>query len=135
MNPVEVGEEDTYYTHDGVVRGDTLYQAHILDGFFTLTDVSDKANPVLLGQQFSPGNFAHNLWFNDDGDYIYTTDEITNGYIGEYDISDPNNIIETDRIQSSPGMDVIPHNVHFLNDYMITSYYLDGVTSLDVYNK
>jgi choice-of-anchor B domain-containing protein len=135
MNPVEVGEEDTYYTHDGVVRGDTLYQAHILDGFFTLTDISDKANPVFLGQQNSPGNFAHNLWFNDDANYIYTTDEITNGFIGEYDISDPNNIVETDRIQSSPGMDVIPHNVHFLNDYIITSYYRDGVTVHDVSNK
>ncbi len=135
MNPIEVGQEDTYYTHDGVVRGDTLYQAHINDGFFTLTDISDKSNPVFLGQQFSPGNFAHNLWFSDDGDYLYTTDEITNGYIGEYDISNPSNIIETDRIQSSPGMNVIPHNVHFLNDYIITSYYRDGVTIHDVSNK
>lgn len=135
MNPVEVGEEDTYYTHDGVIRGDTLYQAHINDGFFTLTDVSDKANPIFLGQQNSPGNFAHNLWFSDDANYIYTTDEITNGFIGEYDISDPNNIVETDRVQSSPGMNVIPHNVHFFNDYIITSYYRDGVTVHDVSNK
>lgn len=135
MNPVEVGEEDTYYTHDGVVRGDTLYQAHILDGFFTLTDISDKANPILLGQQFSPGNFAHNVWFSDDGDYLYTTDEIANAYLGEYNISNPSNIIETDRIQSSPGMNVIPHNVHYFNDYIITSYYRDGVTIHDVSNK
>ena len=135
MNPVEVGIEDTYYTHDGVVKGDTLYQAHISDGFFTLTDVSDKANPIFLGQQNSPGNFAHNVWFSDDANYLYTTDEITNGFIGEYDISDPSNMIELDRIQSSPGMDVIPHNVHFLNDYIITSYYRDGVTIHDVSNK
>ena len=32
-------------------------------------------------------------------------------------------------------MNVIPHNVHFLNDYIITSYYRDGVTVHDVSNK
>ncbi|CAG5084975.1 choice-of-anchor B family protein [Parvicella tangerina] len=135
MNPTEVGVEDTYYTHDGVVRGDTLYQAHIEDGFFTLTDISNKSNPIYLGQQTTPGVFAHNLWFSDDGDYVYTTDEISNGFIGEYDISDPSNIFELDRIQSSPGMNVIPHNAHFFNDYIITSYYRDGVVIHDVSNK
>lgn len=135
MAPVEVGTEDNYYTHDGVARGDTLYQAHISDGFFTLHDVSDKSNPIYLGQQTTPGVFAHNLWFSDDGNYVYTTDEISNGYIGEYDISDPSNIVELDRIQSSPGMNVIPHNAHFLDNYIITSYYRDGVVIHDVSNK
>ena len=50
-------------------------------------------------------------------------------------VTDPANIVELDRIQSSPGMDVIPHNSHFLNDYIITSYYRDGVTIHDVSNK
>ncbi|MFT7156230.1 MAG: choice-of-anchor B domain-containing protein [Parvicella sp.] len=135
MNPVEVGIQDTYYTHDGVTRGDTLYQAHITDGFFTIYDVSDKSNPIFLGQSASPGDFTHNMWFSDDGDYVYTTDEISNGFIGEYNISDPTNIFETDKIQSSPGQNVIPHNAHFLNDYIITSYYRDGVVVHDVSNK
>ncbi len=135
MNPIEVGIEDTYYVHDGVVRGDTLYQAHINDGFFTLYDISNKSNPIYLGQQTTPGVFAHNLWFSDDGDYVYTTDEITNGFIGEYDISDPGNIVELDRIQSSPGMNVIPHNAHFIDDYIVTSYYRDGLVVHDVSNK
>ena len=135
MNPVEVGEVDNWYTHDGVARGDTLYMGHINEGYMSIWDVSNKANPVLLGQQVTPGNFSHNLWMSDDGDYIYTTDEITNGFIGEFDISDPTNIIELDRIQSNAGMDVIPHNSHFLNDYIVTSYYRDGVTVHDVSNK
>ena len=135
MNPVELGIVDNWYAHDGVARGDTLYMGHINDGHMSIWDVSDKANPVILGQQVTPGNFSHNLWMSDDGDYIYTTDEITNGFIGEFDISDPTNIIELDRIQSSPGMDVIPHNSHFINDYIVTSYYRDGVTVHDVSNK
>jgi len=135
MNPVEVGIVDNWYAHDGVARGDTLYMGHINDGHMSIWDVSDKANPVILGQQVTPGNFSHNLWMSDDGDYIYTTDEITNGFIGEFDISDPTNIVELDRIQSNPGMDVIPHNSHFIEDYIVTSYYRDGVTVHDVSNK
>ena len=134
-NPTEIGEVDNWYVHDGVARGDTLYLAHILDDFMTIWDISSVSNPVMLGQQLTPGLFSHNVWISDDGNYIYTTDEIANGYIGEYNISDPGNMIETDRIQSSPGMDVIPHNVHFINDYIVTSYYRDGVTIHDVSNK
>jgi choice-of-anchor B domain-containing protein len=135
MNPIEVGTQDSYYTHDGVVRNNKLYQAHILNGFFTIYDISDKQNPVFLGQRNTPGNFSHNVWFSDDDNYLYTTDEISNGFLGEYDISDPANIQFSDKIQSSPGMGVIPHNVHFINDYIVTSYYRDGVTIHDVGNK
>ena len=135
MNPTEVGEVDNWYVHDGVARGDTLYLAHISDGFMSMWDISNIGNPTILGQQITPGSFSHNLWISDDGNYVYTTDEITNGYIGEYDISDPNNMVELDRIQSSPGMDVIPHNVHFIDDYIVSSYYRDGVVVHDVSNK
>lgn len=134
-NPAEIADIDNWYVHDGVARGDTLYLAHITDGFMTMWDVSNPANPSMLGQQTTPGSFSHNLWMSDDGNYIYTTDEITNGYIGEYDISDPTNMVELDRVQSSPGMDVIPHNVHFIDDYIVTSYYRDGVVIHDVSNK
>ncbi|MDG2369746.1 MAG: choice-of-anchor B family protein [Flavobacteriales bacterium] len=135
MNPSEVGEVDDWYVHDGVARGDTLYLAHISDGFMTMWDISTIGSPVMLGQQTTPGNFSHNLWISEDGNYVYTTDEITNGYIGEYDITDPNNMTELDRIQSSPGMNVIPHNVHFIDNYIVSSYYRDGVVIHDVSNK
>jgi len=135
MNPVEIGIEDTYYVHDGVVRNDTLFQACINDGFFTIHDVSDKSNPVFLGIHNTPGNFAHNIWFSDDGEYVYTTDEISNGFIGEYNITDFSAITQTDEIQSSPGMNVIPHNAHYIDDYLVTSYYRDGVVIHDVSNK
>lgn len=135
LNPVEVGVIDNWYAHDGMARGDTLYLGHINDGHMSIWDVSNKSNPILLGQQFTPGNFAHNLWLSDDGNYIYTTDEISDGYLGEFDVSDPTDIVELDRTQSSPGMNVIPHNSHYLDDYIITSYYADGVVVHDVSNK
>jgi len=131
MNPVEVGQFDNWYVHDGYVENDTMYLGHINDGFFSIVDATDKANPQLLGTQVTPSTFTHNIWTRQGG-YAFTTDEVTGAYIGAYDISDPANIVEVDRIQSSPGSGVIPHNAHVLGNYVITSYYADGVVVHDV---
>ena len=83
-----------------MVKGDTLYLA--IDGFFSYGCFNPSV-PVMLGQQNTLGAFCHNVWVSDDGDYLYTTDEISNGFIGEYDISDLNNIQLTDEAQTEPG--------------------------------
>ena len=132
LNPVEIGEFDTWYCHDGVVRNDTLYAAHIYDGIFTLIDVSNKSNPVLMGNQFSPGFFAHNIWPSQSGSVVYTTDEISAGKIGAFDITNPLNIFPTDEYQASPGTGVVPHNAFVKGDYLIASHYTEGVKILDV---
>jgi len=133
LNPVEVGFYDDWYVHDGAVRNDTMYLGHIFEGTMSIVDVTDNANPVLLGTQFSPTTFCHNVWPSDDGQYAFTTDEVTGGYLGAFDVSDPANIIELDRIKSSPEVGfVIPHNTHVLNNHIVTSYYTDGVVVHDV---
>ncbi|MDX1447334.1 choice-of-anchor B family protein, partial [Lishizhenia sp.] len=132
LQPTWVGEFDPYYCHDGFVRNDTAYFAHIYEGFFTVVDVSDKANPVVLGSKDTPTNFAHNIWPSDDGHTVFTTDEVTNSFLTAYDVSDPSAIVELDRIQSNPGTNTVPHNTHVLDDYIITSYYADGVVIHDV---
>mgnify|MGYP002629602278 CR=1 FL=1 len=132
MNPIEVGVFDNWYVHDGYVLGDTMYLAHISDGFISIVDITDRANPVLLGTKDTPNTFAHNVWASADGQFVYTTDELPHSYITAYDVSDPTNIIEVDRIQSSPGVGTIPHNVHVMGDYIITSHYSDGVVVHDV---
>ena len=132
MAPIEVGVFDNWYCHDGFVRNDTMYLSNIYDGFFSLVDVSDKANPVLLGTKTTPSSFTHNSWPSDNGQYVFTTDEISGAFIAAYDISDPTNIVEVDRIQNSPGSGIIPHNTHVMGDYLITSYYSDGVVIHDI---
>lgn len=131
MAPVEVGEFDTWYVHDGYARGDTLYAAHIYDGFFSIVDVSDPTAPVLLGSQTTPNLFTHNVWLDDSGDHIFTTDEKTDAYVGSYDISDPTDIEYLDKLQSDAGSGTIPHNTYWLDDYLVTSYYTYGVTIYD----
>ncbi|MFM7661593.1 MAG: choice-of-anchor B family protein [Bacteroidota bacterium] len=132
MNPTEVGTFDSWYIHDGFVRNDTLYAAHIYDGFFSLVDVSDKSNPILLGTKTTPNTFTHNIWPSENGQFVYTTDEVSGAFIGVYDISDPTNIIEVDRTRHSPTFGVIPHNTHVKENYLITSYYSDGVLIHDI---
>lgn len=133
MNPIEVGFYDDWYVHDGYVRNDTMFLGHIYEGTLSMVDVTDNANPVLLGTQFSPTTFCHNVWPTDDAQYAFTTDEVTGGYLGAFDVSDPTNIVEVDRIKSSPEVGyVIPHNTHVLNNHLITSYYSDGVVIHDV---
>jgi len=131
MMPEEVGIFDTWYVHDGYARNDTLYLAHVNDGFLSIVDVSDKSNPILLGTQITSNSFTHNIWPSDDGQVVYTTDELPNSFVTSYDITDPTNIVELDRVQSSPGADVIPHNTFVVNDYLVTSYYVDGITIHD----
>lgn len=134
MNPVELGRFNDFYLHDGMARGDTLWGGAIYAGLLLAIDVSNPAAPVIMGTASTPGQFTHNAWVSDDGTHVFTTDEVSNGYVGAFDVTDLGNIIETDRVQSNPGSDVIPHNAHVLNDFIITSYYTDGVVVHDASN-
>ena len=131
MSPTFVGAFDFWYVHDGVAFGDTLYLAHVNDGFLSIVDVSDRSNPQLLGTKITASSFTHNIWPSDNRDFVFTTDELPDSYVAAYDITDVNNIVEVDRVQSSPGANVIPHNTFVLNDYLVTSYYVDGITIHD----
>ena len=130
-NPPEVGMYDVYYVHDSYARGDTLYAAHIYDGFFQVIDISTKSNPIVLAQQVTPMAFTHNCWISNDGDALFATDEVGGAPISAYDISDLGNIREIDQIKSNPGSNSIPHNVLYRDGYLVTSYYRDGVVIHD----
>lgn len=133
MAPVEVGEFDNWYCHDAFAQGNLLYGAHIADGFLSIIDITDRSNPVLINTKQTPNSFTHNIWVTSDDQYAVTTDEVPGAYLALYDVSDPMSIQETDRIQSSPGLEIIPHNAFIKNDSLIiSSYYTDGITIHDM---
>lgn len=134
MNPSELGVFDNWYVHDGFVRNDTMYLAHINDGFFSIVDVADKSNPILVGTKHTPNNFTHNIWPSADGQFVFTTDEVAGSYITAYSIADPANIVEVDRSKLSQNQALIPHNTHVKGNYLITSYYSEGITIHDISN-
>ena len=131
-SPTHLGQWNDQYIHDGMVRGDTMYAGCIYSGKVFIVDVSDKTNPTTLGSATTPNAFTHNAWVSDDGNYVFTTDEQSDAYLGAFDISDVNNIQEVDRIQSNPGSNSIPHNTFVDGNFLITSYYRDGTTVHDI---
>lgn len=137
-NPEEpefLGYFNDYYLHDGMVRGDTLWGGAIEDGVFSVIDVSEKSNPVILASHPTPNTYSHNCWISDDGNSLFTTDEVSGAYVAAYDVSDLSNIEELDRIQTWSGStSVIPHNTHVNGNFIVTSYYTDGLTVVDVSN-
>ena len=131
-NPTHLGQWNEQYIHDAMVRGDTMYAGCIYAGKVYIVDVSNKANPTVLGSKSTPNTFTHNSWVSDDGDFVFTTDEQSDAYLTVYDISDLNNIQEVDRIQSNPGSNSIPHNTFVDGNFLITSYYRDGTVVHDI---
>jgi choice-of-anchor B domain-containing protein len=133
FSPNYLGTVGTEYAHDIYVRGDTLWGANVYVGEFSVYDVSNKANPQLLATQTTSRLFTHNCWISDDGNTLFTTDERAEAYIDAYDVSDLSDIQLLDkwRPENSIDQQVIPHNVHVFNDYLVTSHYTEGLTIVD----
>ncbi len=135
-----IGTNETYI-HDGFVRGDTMWASHIYGGTFGVIDVSNKAatfstsNGTIMALQPTPGDFTHACWVTDDGKTLVAVDEVGGNSglgINSYDVSNLNNIIHLDNIQSFPGTNVTPHNVFIKGDFVVTSYYTSGVVITDI---
>lgn len=132
-NPAFVATAAARYAHDVYVRDNMIYGSDIYDGFFSIQDASNLDTIPTVATQQSPFNFTHNAWLSDDSKTIYTTDETQDAPIGAYDISDINDIKLLDEFRpiASIGTGLIPHNVHVKNDFLVTSFYTEGVIITD----
>jgi choice-of-anchor B domain-containing protein len=133
--PVYKGAIPTPYIHDSFVRNDTLWGAAINDGQLYVVDVSNKANPTILGVQTTPFEFAHNAWLTGDGKTCLVTEEVENAPITAYDVSDVTDVKEVASFvrTATANTGVIAHNVHIINDFAVTAYYSDGVVIIDTH--
>lgn len=136
-NPHYLGHTPGPYVHDGYVRNDTLWAAHINSGYFGVYNCADKSNPVLLATHNTPNNFTHNTWLSADSRTLFTTDEVDNSYLAAYDVSDVNNISDPIGLfQTTPGSQSMIHNTHIIQvnggEFAVTSWYKDGVVITDV---
>lgn len=124
------------YSHDVYTRDNIMYSSEIFAGHLGIYDVSDKENITLLATQPTPFDFTHNAWLSDDGNVVFTTDEVGNAPVAAYDISDLDNIVELDQFIpiATMGANVIPHNVHVWQDWLLISYYTDGGIVVDASN-
>lgn len=132
-NPIFVAAAASIYAHDVYARGDYMYTSDIYDGAFAIQNIANKDSIFTVSNQSTPSAFTHNAWLSDDGNTIFTTDEVNNAPVGAYDISDMNNIQYLDEFRpiSSVNTGLIPHNVHVKNDYLVTSFYTEGIVITD----
>tara|TARA_Y100001954_G_scaffold30159_1_gene27736 strand:+ start:6039 stop:7610 length:1572 start_codon:yes stop_codon:yes gene_type:complete len=132
-NPSIVGNYTDEYIHDGFVRGDTLWASEIYAGHLNAIDISDLQNMSSYGTVKTPNEFCHNVWLSDDNNYAFTTDERRGSFVTSFDVSDPSNMQELDRYEPSYGDSIIPHNTFYLNGFLVTSHYENGVTVVDAH--
>jgi choice-of-anchor B domain-containing protein len=130
-NPTITGQYNANYIHDGYVRNDTLWGAEMYAGQFSVIDVKDKTNPKLLAVQPTPGAFNHNTWLSDDGQTLYTTDEVLNAPLTAFDIRDLRNVKLLDVYYPSldPSREV--HNVRSIDNYLINPSYGGQLSLVD----
>lgn len=129
VNPHYLGQYTDRYVHDCFARNDTLWTAEVGAGQFSVIDVRNKSNPIVLARQTTPLSFTHNIWVSDDGKTAFTTDERTGAFLAAYDVTDMDDITEIDRYRS--GSNVIPHNAHVKDEFVVVSWYSHGVIVLD----
>jgi choice-of-anchor B domain-containing protein len=132
-NPEIIGLETLNYSHDVFAKGDRMYTSEINVGQLGIYDISDPTNPKFLASQPTSSNFTHNAWTSDDQKYVFTTDEVGNATIDAFDISDLDFIEQIDRFKPSKTANrgVIPHNTHYHQGFLVTSWYTDGVVITD----
>lgn len=131
VSPEYVGSYNDIYFHDGFVRNDTLWAAEIYEGRFEVFDISDKSSFVSLGYAYTYALSTHNCEPDETGNLLFTSDEIFNGYITAWDISDLTDCKELYRYKHGDTAQAVPHNVRVLGDFLVVSHYSEGVLILD----
>ena len=131
--PPFVGASRRIYAHDVYAERSRLYSSDIFTGELTVHDYSDVANIQALGSQTTSSSFTHNAWPTVDDGAVFTTDERAQSFVDAYDVTDPTSprLIDKFRPDESWTSGSIPHNTHVRGDFLVTSWYRDGVIVTD----
>ena len=131
--PPFVGRARRVYAHDVYAEGGRLYSSDIFAGELTLHDYTDLGDIRVLGTATTSSAFTHNAWPKLGDEFVFTTDERTQASVDAYDVSDPSAIRRVDRFRPDETFTSgsVPHNTHVRGDYLVTSWYRDGVILTD----
>jgi choice-of-anchor B domain-containing protein len=125
------------YVHDVFVKEDTAYCSHGYNGFY-IWDFGDPSSPVPLASTDSPG-YNHSSWPTPSGEYAVFAEEVPTGLpLTVVDLSElAQGNIEKVKTFKEPllepaHIDNTPHNPFFRGNYLICSYYEDGLQIFDL---
>jgi choice-of-anchor B domain-containing protein len=132
-HPKYIEKGPSVYSHDVYAKDGLMYSSEIYAGQLSIYEVAEKNRIQKTGATYTPYRFTHNAWVSEDGQFVYTTDEKGNAPVTGFDITNFNNIKETDqfRPKATMGQGVIPHNVHVKDAFLHISYYTDGGIIVD----
>jgi len=126
--PEFAGIYDDNYVHDIFAKENVMYTSE--GDRMAIIDATNKSDLKILGTQNTYG-YTHNSWLSDNGKTLFSTDETSGTWVVAWDVSSPDDIKELGKIQSTAGGEVIPHNTLWFNNFLITSYYTDGLVIFD----
>ncbi|MDX1548784.1 MAG: choice-of-anchor B family protein [Rhodothermales bacterium] len=133
------------YTHDAqcvVYDGpDVAHQGKEIcfnsnEDTLTIVDVTNKANPVMLGKNGYPGaSYVHQGWLTDAHDYFYLDDELDAGATRTLiwdvsDLDDPQ--MTTEYVAATTSRD---HNQYVDGDLLYQANYTTGLRVLDISDR
>lgn len=131
VNPVLVGGFHEYYYHDFYVRNDTAYASAGTNGVDVL-DLADKSNPVRITTFDYEGQWVHNTWATEDGNYLIVGDE--NGTAGQwtriFDIRDLASPVMVSEIIIDSS--ATTHNSYVRGTNLFIAHYTEGLRVWDI---
>jgi choice-of-anchor B domain-containing protein len=138
VNPVYVGEYQSQYVHDCIVKNDTIYAAAIYGIGLDIIDATNKSDIRRIKLVNYPFAGTHNTDVSVDGKYVFTTDEINNdpgqngNIVRVWDKSDIQNVKLVGSYVAKPK--TIAHNIHVKGSYAYVAHYTEGVRIIDIAN-
>jgi hypothetical protein len=142
INPTEVS-----WVHAMHIRGNRMFTSgwgtsstRARTEIYNISNIGTQA-PALLGFIEDPtsvtaGNSMHSSWTSEDGQYLYSARETTNGTgdIRTYDVTDPSQpLLIGRRTMTDLGLNAVtPHNPVVMGNYLYVSWYQAGLQVFDV---
>jgi choice-of-anchor B domain-containing protein len=133
-NPVKRGNGPAPYSHDCFIKNDTVYAANVNNpnSKMSIISVTNKDNPVQVGQFIYPNAVCHNVWTSDDRSWLLTTDEGGSNHLRIWNSTNLTNIILV--YEYIPYQNAMVHNAYFKGDTIFMAHYRAGIIALDVQN-
>lgn len=131
VDPVEEGlYQPGYYIHDCFVKNDLLFASAFYEGVIDILDISDKSNPLLIGQIDDPTGFTHSCWLTEDDRYLVVCSEKDGLPSRIYNIEDFGNIYEVAQYTANPVS--LVHNPYIRGNFCFITHNTEGFRVLDI---
>ncbi|MEZ5425622.1 MAG: hypothetical protein R2747_05110 [Pyrinomonadaceae bacterium] len=142
LNPTEVN-----WVHAMHVRGNRMFtsgwgssSARGRTEIYDISNITTQA-PTLLGfiedtSSVTAGNNMHSSWSSEDGNYLYSCRETSNGSgdLRVYDIQDPSQPLLINRVTMTDlNLNAVtPHNPVVMGNYLYVAWYQAGIQVFDL---